>query len=72
MKAKAIYAPLICYTTSELAALYNTQPRQLRKKIMLFKSELGARLGHKWNIKQVQKIFQELGWPLDIATPPNP
>ncbi len=52
------------YTTEELASLYNDiSIKTFIKWIKPFKEEIGKKIGFHYNIKQVEIIFERLGWP---------
>lgn len=63
MNSKIIYVPITCYCTSELAKLYNVQPRQMRRKLEPLRELLGSHIIQKWLVKQIEIIFDELGRP---------
>lgn len=57
---------IIPYTHKELAMMYKTNPRTLTRWLAKFKDELGERVGHHYNIKQVKIIFKKLDVPSRI------
>lgn len=51
------------YGNKELANIYGISTRTLRNWIAPLKAEVGERRGHYYNVRQVEKIFDELGLP---------
>ena len=56
------------YTTQELAVIYNMSSRTLRRNIAGIKDKLGKRIGHFYNVKQVEMIMEHMGRPYEIIT----
>jgi myosin heavy subunit len=57
-------APIKAYNTQQLASLYDVSCKTMRKWLTKFKAQLdGEQLGRRWNLKQVQIIFNHLGHP---------
>lgn len=55
------------YNQKELAFLYEVSPRTVKKWIKPFEQELGGKMGQIYTAKQVEIIFDKLGFPYDIA-----
>lgn len=55
--------PLQPYTTEELAVLYGITARTFLKWLHPFKEQIGEKVGWFYNIKQVELIFEKVGWP---------
>lgn len=55
--------PLKCYTSTQLAEIYEVCPKTFRKWLKPFKAEIGVRVGFFYSIKQVAIIFEHLGVP---------
>jgi len=51
------------YTPKELAALYRCSVKTFGKWMQLIKADLGPRVGHFYNPKQVRIILERLGEP---------
>lgn len=51
------------YTTKELAALLNMSRSTFNRAIKAFRKQLGKRIGHTWNVVQVEIIFGIFGRP---------
>jgi len=51
------------YTLKQLAALYRCTERTLNKWLKQLKKDLGPRVGHFYNPKQVRVIVERLGEP---------
>lgn len=60
MKKNVITRP---YMHKELAALYQVSWMTLRRWLRPFEPELGKKIGHYYNVKQVTIIFARLGLP---------
>jgi hypothetical protein len=56
-------APLKAYNTQQLAKLYEVTYPTFMKWIKPFESQIGKKNGQLFLIKQVQIIFECLGWP---------
>ena len=54
------------YSMKELACLYEVDHRVILKWIDLFDDEIGERIGRYYTVKQVQIIFKNIGYPMDI------
>jgi len=54
------------YTNKELAPIFNTGVRNFRRDMAKIRHHLGVRNGHRWNVKQVEKIMELLGRPYEI------
>ncbi|MBX3164697.1 MAG: hypothetical protein KF900_09455 [Bacteroidetes bacterium] len=54
------------YTNKELSGLFNTGERTFRREIAKIKHHLGERNGHRWSVKQVEKIMEILGRPYQV------
>ena len=55
--------PIRPYTPKELAASYGCAPRTMYKWLQHLKKELGPRVGHTYNLRQVKIIVAQLGTP---------
>ena len=55
--------PLQAYTTEELAYLYNITDKTFLKWLEPFKEPIGKKIGWYFNIRQVEVIFEKIGWP---------
>ena len=53
------------YSNKELALLYNTSGSSYRREMVKIRHHLGVRIGHRWNIHQVTKIFELLTPPYE-------
>ncbi len=51
------------YTLSELAERYGVCTRTIHKWIEPFESELGEKIGRFYTVRQVEIIFENLGYP---------
>lgn len=51
------------YTLKQLALMYNVPIRTFQRWLRPFNSRIGKRVGHFYNLLQVQIIFQSLGTP---------
>jgi hypothetical protein len=51
------------YTPQELAASYRCTTRTMYKWLQHLKKELGPRVGHTYNPRQVKIIVEQLGAP---------
>ncbi|HSH66544.1 MAG TPA: hypothetical protein VLB84_12330 [Bacteroidia bacterium] len=66
MKHEEILAPKIrlkAYSPREVAELYDISNRILKKWLVPFEDEIGARIGHYYSPKQMKVIFEKLGIP---------
>jgi hypothetical protein len=54
------------YTTQELSVLYNMSSRTFRRNIAGIKEKLGKRIGHFYNVKQVEIIMEHMGRPYEV------
>ena len=55
------------YNQKELAYLYEVSSRTVKNWIKPFKHEIGQKIGNTFTAKQVEIIFDRLGFPYDIA-----
>lgn len=55
------------YTTKELSELYRIGERTFNKWIEPFSQEIGTKVGHYYNINQVEIIFKRLGTPKPLT-----
>lgn len=56
------------YTHKELAALYGVSWLTFQKWLKPFDADIGAKNGHFYNTRQVEIIFEKLGFPsLQVA-----
>lgn len=51
------------YTHKELANLYEVSWLTFQKWLKPFEKEIGLKTGHFYNSRQVETIFEKLGWP---------
>ncbi len=51
------------YTSKELAELYCVSTNTFQKWIDRHRKAIGEKIGHFYTIKQVQVIFEKLGYP---------
>lgn len=51
------------YTHKELAAMYKVSWLTFQKWLKPFENDIGKKTGHFYNTKQVQVIFDKLGFP---------
>lgn len=56
------------YTTQELSVLYNMSSRTFRRNIAGIKEKLGKRIGHFYNVKQVEMIMEHMGRPYELIS----
>ncbi len=56
------------YKLKDLAAIYQTKVRTLRRWIKTFEEELGEKPGHHYSVHQVHLIVQKIGVPHRIST----
>jgi len=61
IKSKEI--PLKAYSITELARIYEMDPRTLKKWIRPFETEIGEKRGRFYTIPQVKIIFEKLDLP---------
>lgn len=54
------------YTHQELAALYKISWKTLKRMINPLEPQLGPKIGHYYNIKQVEIIFDNMGVPAGL------
>lgn len=54
------------YTNKELAQIFNASDRTFRRDIAKIRHHLGERNGHRWNVKQIEKIMELLGRPYEV------
>ncbi len=54
------------YTAKQLAALYGVSTNTFYKWINRHKEAVGKKIGHFYTIKQVQIIFDRLGYPFTL------
>ena len=66
MAVTIIRVRVIPYTNKDLAQLFNASERTFRRDIARIKHHLGERIGHRWNVTQVEKIMELLGRPYEI------
>jgi hypothetical protein len=55
------------YTHKELASLYGVSWVTLQKWLKPFEREIGHKIGHFYTTKQVEIIFEKLGWPKGLS-----
>jgi hypothetical protein len=55
------------YTIAEMALIYRTPLRTFRKWLEPHNITIGKRIGHFYNVKQVEVIFAKLGYPGKIV-----
>ena len=51
------------YSVNEMAGLYEISKKTFHKWLRPFEKEIGERMGHFYNPKQVGIIFEKLGLP---------
>ncbi len=51
------------YSTKELAGIYQVSRKTFNKWIKKFSNEIGEKSGQFYNVRQVQVIFDKLGFP---------
>jgi hypothetical protein len=51
------------YTLDELAGIYEVNWRTLKKWLQPFEIEIGEKIGRYYTIRQVEIIFDKLGYP---------
>lgn len=54
------------YTNKELAKIFNASERTFRRDMAKIRHHLGERNGHRWNVKQIEKIMELLGRPYEV------
>ena len=54
---------LKAYSTKELAELYEVSEKIFRTWLPPFENDIGKRIGHFYNPKQVKTIFEKVGFP---------
>ena len=54
------------YSLTELSNLYNVSIRTMKKWMIPFEHEFGAKFGRYYTINQVRIIFERLGLPCEI------
>jgi hypothetical protein len=55
------------YTHKELKALYDVSWMTLQHWLKPFEKEIGPKVGHYYNVKQVEVIFGRLGLPGNVS-----
>jgi hypothetical protein len=51
------------YTSKELAGMFNASKSTFNRDLKPHREKLGLRLGHRWNIHQVELILALFGRP---------
>ena len=54
---------LKAYSMKELAELYEVSEKIFRTWLPPFENDIGKRIGHFYNPKQVKTIFEKVGFP---------
>jgi len=57
------------YTHKELAVAYGVSWVTFRKWLKPYENEIGLKTGHFYNSRQVEIIFQRLGYPKQLFLP---
>lgn len=55
--------PLKPYSTHELSKMYYITEKTMLKWLQPFQQEIGEKVGWYFNVRQVEIIFEKLGWP---------
>ncbi len=66
MKTSVVKIVIKPYTNKELAKIFNTSESTWRRDVAKVRHHLGERIGHRWNVKQVELIMNLLGRPFEI------
>jgi hypothetical protein len=56
------------YTHKELAHLYGVSWLTFQKWLKPFEIDIGPKTGHFYNTRQIEVIFQKLGWPSSVLS----
>jgi len=64
---KIIYRTRITeYSNKDLARIFDCSTKTINRRIAVLRPKLGVRVGHKWNIIQVEMIFAHLDYPYEV------
>lgn len=65
-KSRIITVQIKPYTGKELSVLFNMSKRTFNRNIKGIREQLGIRIGHYWNIHQIELIIAHMGRPYQV------
>lgn len=73
MKTTVVKVVIKPYSNKQLAQIFNVSESTHRRRMVKIKHHLGDRVGHFWNVKQVEQIMNllDFGRPFEIIHEPS-